>query len=98
MGPGVGVALDATAQLRFFGEEARGTATMTLTAATADTVTFAGGNHRTFADGVEVTAIGTFVYDRATLRLRHRESTATLAGAWVGRAERRIDITDVTPR
>jgi hypothetical protein len=62
---------------------------MTLTAATADTVTFAGGNHRTFDDGVEVTATGTFIYDRATLRLRHREGSATLAGAWVGRTERR---------
>lgn len=94
--PGVAVELDATAQLRFFGEAARGTATMTLTTTTADTVTFAGGNHRTFDDGVEVTATGTFVYDRATLRLRHREGTATLAGAWVGRSERRTDITDAT--
>ncbi len=96
--PGVEVELDAAAQLRFFGEEASGTATMTLLAATADTVTFAGGNHRTFGDGVEVTATGTFVYDRATLRLRHREGTATLAGAWVGRSERRTDITDVAAR
>lgn len=94
--PGVEVELDAAAQLRFFGEEASGTATMTLTAATADTVTFTGGNHRTFGDGVEVTATGTFVYDRATLRLRHREGRATLAGAWVGRSERRTDITDIT--
>jgi hypothetical protein len=93
--PGAEVELDAAAQLRFFGEAASGTATMTLTAATADTVTFAGGNHRTFDDGVEVTATGTFIYDRATLRLRHREGSATLAGAWVGRTERRTDITDV---
>ncbi|MBL8623195.1 MAG: hypothetical protein JNK64_17925 [Myxococcales bacterium] len=95
--PGVEVALDAAAQRRFFGEEASGTATMTLTAASADTVTFAGGNHRRFGDGVEVIATGTFVYDRATLRLRHREGTATLTGAWVGRAERRGDIVDLPP-
>ena len=90
-----GVELDAAAQVRFFGEEATGSAAMTLTGATADTVTFAGRNHRRFGDGVEVSAAGTFVYDRATLRLRHRAGTATFTGAWVGRAELSIDITDV---
>lgn len=69
-----------------------------MTAATAATVTFVGRNHRAFGDGVEVSARGTFVYDRATLRLRHRDGIGTLTGAWVGRATLSTDITDVAAR